>query len=70
MSKKDDMEKELSDFIDSQRRILNSVYDDFFGPLNVPSGGNDSMSEAKELEKAIEAYNSRDRKYGGLSAKG
>ena len=25
--------------------------------------------DKKELEKAIEAYNNRDRKYGGLSAK-
>lgn len=53
MSKKDDMEKELSDYIDAQKKILHSVYDDFFGPLNVPSG-KDDLTQAKELEKAMD----------------
>ena len=36
-------EKQLIDFIDSQKAVLRSVYDDFFGPINVPArkdGGN------------------------------
>ena len=54
MSKNDDLENELSEYIDSQRRILNSVYDDFFGPLNVPAGVSD-LDEAKKAEAAIDA---------------
>lgn len=54
MSKKDDMEKELSDYIDAQKAILKSVYDDFFGPLNVPSGGASDLDQAKEIEKAMD----------------
>ena len=29
-------ERQLIDFVDKQKNLLRSMYDDFFGPLNVP----------------------------------
>ena len=39
-------EKQLIDFVDRQKSVLRSMYDDFFGPLNVP--GKDDPARNKE----------------------
>ncbi|MBR3397951.1 MAG: AAA family ATPase [Lachnospiraceae bacterium] len=45
-------EKQLIDFVDRQKSVLRSMYDDFFGPLNVPGKDDPARNEEPTVPQA------------------
>ncbi len=45
-------EKQLIDFVDRQKSVLRSMYDDFFGPLNVPGKDGSGRKEEQTVPEA------------------